>query len=368
MISGDMPRRLPLHVYREKNRHGTIVFYFREGKGKRVRLPAPTDPAFKDAYQAALAGEPVDAPKTARGTLQWLWDTYNAESVRWRGYSAATQKQQSLIMKQVLKRSGSARIETITKKVVQAGVDRRYETPAAAINFLKTMSGLFSWAHKVGHVTANPCEGVERPRLKSEGFKAWTVDDVTAFRDKHPVGTMARLAMELMLLVGLRRSDVVVAGRQHMRGNVLSLKAAKNEAKVTVEIPPALLAMIEATPRTGLHFIENSHGKPFVKESFGNWFSAQCREAGIEKSAHGLRKLSATLAAEGGAGSHHLMAQYGWKNLATAEIYTRGINRDRLGIEASRIVAEQIRAGEIPHLEAGAGSEPKKTMKSKREK
>lgn len=365
---GDMPRRLPLHVHRERNRHGTVVFYFRMGKGKRVRLPAPTDPEFKKAYEAALLGKPVEVARPARGTLQWLWDTYTQECVRWRSYSPATRKQQSLIMARVLKQSGRSSLSTITSKVVQAGIDRRYETPAAAINFLKTMNGLFVWAKKIGHVDQNPCDGAERPRIKSDGFKAWTVEDVSAFRDRHRIGTMPRLAMELMLLIGLRRSDVVIAGRQHMRGNVLSLHTSKTNAKVTVEIPPVLLDMIEATERTGLHFIENNHGKPFVKESFGNWFSARCREAGIGKSAHGLRKLSATLAAEGGAGTHHLMAQYGWRNLATAEIYTRGINRERLGIETSRIVAEQIMAGEIPHLAAGEGLRENKAIKSKAKK
>lgn len=32
----------------------------------------------------------------------------------------------------------------------------------------------------------------------------------------------------------------------------------------------------------------------------------------------------------------------GWMNIATAEIYTKEIDRKRLGIEASRIVADQI--------------------------
>ena len=56
-----------------------------------------------------------------------------------------------------------------------------------------------------------------------------------------------------------------------------------------------------------------------------------------------------TLAAEGGAGSHQLLAQYGWTKLSTAEIYTKGVHRKRLGIEGSRIVADQIGNIEIPH-------------------
>jgi hypothetical protein len=38
-----------------------------------------------------------------------------------------------------------------------------------------------------------------------------------------------------------------------------------------------------------------------TKESFGNAFSEACRAAGIQKSAHGLRKIGATRAANNGA-------------------------------------------------------------------
>ncbi len=50
---------------------------------------------------------------------------------------------------------------------------------------------------------------------------------------------------------------------------------------------------------------------PFNKWSFETWFRGHYRAAGIEKSAHGIRKLSATLAAEGAASSKQSMAQYG---------------------------------------------------------
>lgn len=62
------------------------------------------------------------------------------------------------------------------------------------------------------------------------------------------------------------------------------------------------------------------------------------------------------------------MAQYGWTNISTAEIYTNGVDRRRLGIEASCIVADQIGNIEIPHPISGEGTKPKKTMKTKAKK
>lgn len=360
-----MPRKLPLHVTKQLTRHKKWVFYFRIGKGKRIRLPAPNDPAFKAAYHAALTGMPVDVPKVYEGTLKWLWEKYTTESAKWAGYSPATQKQQRLIMVKVLKNNAKHSLTGFTQDVIQEAVDKRHETPALAGNFLKVMRGMFGWARRMRIVAVDPTIDIVLPTYRTDGHPPWTVDDVRAFRARHAVGTAERLAMELMLLAGLRRADVSVVGRQHIHGRLLSIDTDKTGARVTVELSDDLLEVIDVTPRRGLHLVETSHGKAFTRAGFGNWFRDRCNEAGVTKSSHGLRKLSATLAAEGGAGSHQLMAQYGWTKISTAEIYTKGVDRKRLGIEGSRIVADQIGNIDIPHPISGEGIKPKTATKTK---
>lgn len=359
-----MPRPLFPHVHKQKTRHGRWVFYYREGKGKRIRLPAPSDPAFKEAYKAACLGSAAKIERTREGTLKWLWERYTTECARWLGYSEATKKQQRLIMAQVLEKNATKAVSVFTQDAIQEAVDRKHETPAQAANLLKTFKGMFAWGKKMRLAPIDPTIGVELPEYKTDGFPPWTVEDVIAFRTQHSVGTHERLAMELMLLAGLRRSDVVLVGVQHIKGRILSMDTAKTGAKITVELSEDLVKAIEATPRKGLHLIESSIGRPFVKESFGNWFRQACNDADVKKSAHGLRKLSATLAAEGGAAVHQLLAQYGWTNMATAEIYTKGVDRKRLGIEASRIVADQIGNIENPHPDKSEGSASETEAKS----
>ncbi len=218
----------------------------------------------------------------------------------------------------------------------------RADRPASANTFLKAMRGLFRWALRNGHVDRDPTTDVQRARYRSNGFPAWTIEDVHAFRDRHQIGSRARLAMELMLLTGLRRSDVVRVGRQHLRGTELTLRTAKTGAVITIRLSESLLHLIQRTPTGEMNFMVNEHGRPFVVESFGNWFRNRCREAGLKKSAHGLRKLSATLAAEGGASAHQIQSVYGWTRIEQAEIYTRGADRARLGMQGSEIVADQI--------------------------
>jgi hypothetical protein len=50
-------------------------------------------------------------------------------------------------------------------------------------------------------------------------------------------------------------------------------------------------------PRGDLAFIVGKNGKPLTKESFGNEFKTACRQAGVPGSAHGVRKIAATRAA-----------------------------------------------------------------------
>jgi integrase len=344
-----MPRKLPPFVLRERTRHGRVKFYYRRGKGSRIRLPDDlTSAEFANAYQAALMGEqaaPAKAAPTSVKSLRWLIERYK-ESAAWRQLSDATRYQRDKIFIKAIEASKNADYREIDRKTMERAMDKRADTPAQANSFLKAMRGLFEWALKNDHIEVNPCAGVDRLKDQTDGFPAWTADDVVAFRGKHAVGTRPRLAMEFMLLTGLRRGDMAKVGRQHIRDGVLSLKTSKTGATVTIDLPQYLLDMIEVTPMKGMHLISQDNGNPYTVESFGNYFRDWSDEAGVSKSAHGLRKLSATMAADGGAAAHELMAQYGWSKISQAEIYTKGADRARLGKKNSAIVAEQI--GNIP--------------------
>ena len=70
------------------------------------------------------------------------------------------------------------------------------------------------------------------------------------------------------------------------------------------------------------------------KKSFGNLFRDACRAAGVPGSAHGLRKIAATRAANAGATVAQLEAIFGWQGGTMASLYTRDADRRRLAIEA----------------------------------
>lgn len=343
-----MPKKIPQFVYREISRHGKSVYYFRRGKGIRTRLPDLNATDFDEKYHDALvANAPPKKVVSGAGSLKWLIDRYR-ETGAYRGLSAATRKQRDNIFKHVVENAGHAPYKAVTRRKIVQGREDRAATPAQARNFLDAMRGLFRWAFEAELMTNDPTAGVKNPpRPKSAGFAAWTEEEVVAYEERWPIGTKERVWLHVLLYTGLRRGDAVRIGRQHVRGGIATIRTEKTGTEVSIPILPSLADTIAIGPTGDLAFIVGETGKPLTKESFGNMFRAACNAAGVKKSAHGVRKIGATRAAEAGATVAELEALFGWTGGTMASLYTKTADRKRLAKSAS----EKIRNVQRPHLE-----------------
>jgi integrase len=267
--------------------------------------------------------------------LAWLFDRYR-ETVAWTTLAAATRRQRENIMRVVLAQAGHEPATAIRRAHVVAGRDRRAKTPAQARNFLDAMRGLFRWALDGGHVRVDPTLGIASPPRPKDnpGFPVWTEEDVARYEARWPMGTKERVWLDVLLYTGLRRGDAVQLGRQHVRDGVATLRTEKTGITVTIPILPALATTLGVGPCGELAFICGEGGRPFTKESFGNAFRDACRAARVSKSAHGVRKIGATRAAENGATVAELEAIFGWQGGGMASLYTRAADRARLAKSA----------------------------------
>jgi integrase len=360
-----MPRPRKPFIQREVNRHGSTVWYFRRGKGPRIRLPgAFGSPEFETAYQAALSGVPVPEKATEpRTSLRWLVDRY-FESGRFQNLRPSTQRKRRQMLVNVCETGGRLNFRDLTAADLQRGVVRREATPFAAQNYLKIMRALFEFAIANAWRDTNPCDGVKIKVPKTDGHHTWTVAEVEKYQAKHKLGTKARLALDILLYTGLRRGDAVKLGRQHIKAGVITYKAGKNDFELVIPLLPPLAASIEATKRGegigDFALLCSSRGTPWVKEAFGSWFAEQCIAAGVPGRAHGLRKAGATFSAEGGANEIQLMAMWGWNDSRMAQVYIRKANRKHLAEQAANALS--------PHLETVAGAEPENAENSMVEK
>lgn len=328
-----MPRPRPPHLHRETNRHGSVVWYVREGKGPRIRIKAIYGtPEFEEAYQTALRGEsPRPAARATKGSLEWLWMLYR-QTGAWTDLSMATRGQRERIMRAVLKTGGNQPLSKITAGAIQKGIERR--RPYAARHFVDTMRGMFKWAIGAEHVKADPTAGKAVVKPKTKGFLPWTEEELEIYEAHWPLGTRERVMFGVYCFTGLRRGDAAKLGKQHIRHGVITIDTEKNGTRVTIPVLPELAEIIAAGPVGELSIIASKKGQPIRKESLGTMFKEACKAAGIQnKSAHGIRKAAATRAANNGATVATLEAIFGWEGGQMAALYTRAADRRRLAAE-----------------------------------
>jgi integrase len=341
-----MPRHRPDHLHKEITRHGVVAWYFRQGKGPRVRIRGEYgSDEFKANYQAANSGgaAPQRGPVGPSGTMVWLTGRY-MNSAAWGRLSPATQSQRANIYKRVCKSAGEMPYAAVVRKHIKTGVNDRAATPFAANDFLKAMRGLFGWAVMSDFITDDPTTGVAGFPHKTEGFHVWTEEEIARFESAWPVGTRERLALSILLYTGLRRGDAAMLGRQHVKDGVITFRTAKTSQTVTLPVLPQLAEVIAATKTGDLTFIATPSGAPMTKESFGNWFREACNTAGVTGAAHGLRKACATRFANCGFTEAELESWFGWRGGRMASLYTRQADRVRLARDAMKKLATSIPA------------------------
>jgi integrase len=298
------------------------------------------------AYDAAMKGDSakplvIGASRTKPGTVNDVIVRY-LRSGAFANLPAASQRERRATLERFRRGHGDKRINMLRPEHVTAIISKL--RPFAQRNMLRVLRPFMAFAKMENLIEADPTAGYKPAKRKDTGgFKTWPIEFIAKYRERHPIGTKARLALELLLNVGPRRGDATRLGRQHVRNGEFAFRANKNGVVVDgVPILPELKAAFAAMPKNEhLSFLVTEYGKSFTPAGFGGWFRERCDEAGIPKgyAAHGLRKSSATRLAEEGATAHQLKAWFGWKTLREAERYTEAAERKKLVRSAAALIS-----------------------------
>lgn len=329
------------YVHANKSRHGNVRYYYREPGKTLVRLPDdPTSEGFGEAYRKARAGEVVEPPKPRHRikdkSLRALCVAYLG-SVDFGDLSPSTQAQRRRVVDSICQeplKPGSSDLFADVPLSVFKGKharilrDRKADAPEAANHRIKLLRQLFAWGCENEWVKANPIVDVKALRSKSDGHHTWTVEEVQAFLQAHELGSKARLALGLLLFMGIRISDLALLGPQNRQGDVHVFRPFKGRERSSKELHlrvlPTLDAVLASSEIGTKTYLVTEFGKPFSIKGLGNRFRKWCDDAKLTHcSAHGLRKAGATIAAENGASEEDLKAIFGWENAKEANLYTR---------------------------------------------
>jgi integrase len=374
------------YLYSDPDRHGNDRLYFRRREGKKVRKvrlrEKPDTPEFHEEFAAALAGRPYikagaktkakapSPPRVTANSLRWLVGEYYRRSLEFKAYDEETQKVRRRILNELCNEPvtiGSPQMigelpSCMTEDAVIIMRDRKAETSIDSANArVKAIRKLYEWALSVKPVKLVPKNTAKAVdllrRIDTGGHHTWTIEEILQFIQRHPPGTKAYLALMLFLLFGQRISDISKFGKQHIRkpehvsdqlrqihpGRWLAFRQHKNRKKSPVDlvipILPELEHVLNISPCGAMTFLETVHGKPHTTKGLGNWWADRCIEAKVPGRAHGLRKAGATIAAERGATPHQLMAIFGWKTLAQAELYTKKARQQMIAGGAMNLVS-----------------------------
>lgn len=363
-----MARHLPKYVIEDRT-DGVLRFYFRKKGQPKIRLEGtPGTADFMAQYHDAQAGkiEPKDKgpKKSLPNTFRWLSEQY-FQSAEYKRLDARTR----LVRKQIIEhmwaeplKPGSKKLfedmplSSFNSKNVRVLRDRKAEFHEAANSRVKALRAIFSWAilPDVELADTNPARDVAYFKSESDGFHSWTEEEVAQFETRHPRGTKARLALDLMLYTSQRRSDAILFGRQHVSNGWLRFTQVKGRKKkpITLELPihPELQKTLDATTLGNMTFIVTEFDKPFTSAGFGNYFRRRCDEAGLPHcSAHGLRKVAARRMAERGASEKQIMSVTGHTTSKEVIRYTKAASQRLLAKDAIELLGrpeDQSKTGE----------------------
>jgi integrase len=211
----------------------------------------------------------------------------------------------------------------------------------AANSRVKYIRAVLNWAKEEPEIAdlvehRNWAEDVAYFPPKSDaGIPTWSLADIEQFRTEFPIGSKARLAMELLLFTLQRRSDVVKLGWQVLKSDsegrpmfIFTQTKNRKRKRVTAYVPlfPELQAIIDATPDRGdMIYLVSERGTPWASgESFGNWFHDRCSEAKLkDRSAHGLRKAGVVELIRRKYTPQQIMALSGHKTMKEIDRYAR---------------------------------------------
>jgi len=306
--------------------------------------------------------QPIGAGRIKPGSVSAAIMGYYG-SIEFQGLAKSTRDTYRNMLDRFRAKHGDGPIAGMQTKHVNAIIDDMASTPSSASNFRKRLSAIMDYAMSAGMRSDNPVRDAKRVKLRTAGHRTWSEDDIAAFRSHWGEGTPQRLAMEILLYTGLRRSDAVRIGWRHVYDNRILITAQKTGADLDIPIHVGLATFLQSCPRTDPTFIITSFGQPRSEKAFSAYISEAAKDAGLPaKSApHGLRKAACRRLAEAGCSAMEIMSITAHTDIREIERYCREAGKRGLSLSAMAKVEKGFDV-KLPNPADGLGEDDDKPL------
>lgn len=339
----------------DPDRHGKLRARFRKSGHKPMYMRTlPDQPGFEAEYKALQKGEAIEIVRHPAGSVHDLCVRfYESGDFKGKG-TAETRARRRGIIESFRELTGNDKVSDFSFEHIEAILFARTEKrlvgkrvvggQVAARNLRKQIRRLFAFAVKLKWIPTNPVDEAEKiGKARLTGYYTWTEADIALYQKRHPIGTKARLALEIILWTGQRRGDARLFGPRHIVRGKINFTAGKTKADLWLPVARDLRAAIDACPSVGItSFVVTDYGQPFTRDGWGNKMREWCDQADLPKcTSHGLRKAISRRMAQARLTDAQMMSVGGWKNSTEVRTYTEAADQEELAEGAMHSIDER---------------------------
>ena len=318
-----------------RDRHGKRRWRYRKG-GFSAELGAEyASVGFIRRYEAAVEGQRVKgqigAGRTVPGSFSALVASWYKSPV-FLALSAQTKKDYRSVIEEMRAKHGKKRVSKLERRHIIKLLAEKASTPTRANKLRKRLVQLLDHAIDLGWRTDNPAKTVRPYKVESPGYHTWDEGEIDRFLEVHQRGSVAYLAMTIMLYTGAAKVDAVKLGPGNIKDGRIEYIRQKtkrsNGQLVSIPLHPILAEAIR--PLMGqFTFLETAQGRVRSAAGLGTDMRKWCDAATLPWcTSHGLRKAICRRLAEAGATAFELMAISGHKNPKEVQPYIDAADRE----------------------------------------
>ncbi|MDQ0836244.1 hypothetical protein [Sphingomonas faeni] len=149
------------------------------------------------------------------------------------------------------RRYGEIMVRELSPRHVEAMLAELFPHRDVGEHAAQTALGAMKFAMRIGMAGTNAVI-VTRPfEVSGGGLHSWTEEEIAAYEQHHAIGTVARLAFDLMIWTGQRGGDARKMGPASVQDTRLELTREKTKVFVSLPIMPGLAESIPAAPAVG---------------------------------------------------------------------------------------------------------------------